>query len=117
MNCLRLRLTSVWPLLRLPTCPADIMEDAEQQGLGDATGSPHGAVQLGQSPIELLRLFGPHHAAGLILLLCGHGIVTHTPHCIWPHTTGEVLDGDSRGGKRWMDETGQREQKQTVTDE
>lgn len=76
-------------LLCLPTCPADIMEDAEQQGLGDATGSPHRVVQLGQSPVELLRLLGPHSNTGLILLLRGHSVVTHTPHCIWPCATAE----------------------------
>lgn len=72
-----------------PTCPADIMEDAEQQGLGDATCSSHRAVQLGQSPVKLLRLLGPHRDTGLILLLSSDGIVTHTAHCIWPRTTGQ----------------------------
>lgn len=65
------------------------MEDAEQQGLGDATGSPHRAVQPGQGPVKLLRLVGPHRDAGLILLLCGHSIATHTPRCRGPHTTVE----------------------------
>lgn len=79
----------ILPEIPQPTCPADIMEDAEQQGLGDATGSSHRAVQLGQSPVKLLRLLGPHRDAGLVLLLAGHGIVTHTAHRVRPHTTGE----------------------------
>lgn len=65
------------------------MKDAEQQGLGDATGPSHRAVQLGQSPVKLLRLLGPHRDAGLVLLLAGHGIVTRTAHRGRPHTTGE----------------------------
>lgn len=65
------------------------MEDAEKQALGDATGPPHGAVQLGQSPVELLRLLGLDRHAGFILLLCHRRILTHTPSCIRPHTTVE----------------------------
>lgn len=69
------------------TRPADIMEDAEQQGLGDAAGSPHRVVQLVESPVKLLRLLGPHRDAGLVPPLGGHGILTHTPHRIRPNTT------------------------------
>lgn len=64
------------------------MEDAAQQGLGNATCPPHRAVQLGQSPVKLLCLLGPHCNAGL-LLICSHSVATRTPNCIWPHTTVE----------------------------
>lgn len=73
------------------------MEDTEQQGLGDATGSPHRAVQLGQSPVKLLRLLGPHHVAGLVLLLRDRGVGTNTPCCdVWPHTTGTEVEEEEK---------------------
>lgn len=72
----------LWLLILLLTCPADIMEDAQQQGLGNTTGPPHRAVQPGQSPVKLLRLLGAHCNAGFILLLSGHRKTTHTPRCI-----------------------------------
>lgn len=73
----------------LPTCPADVMEDAQQQGLGDAAGPPHRVIQLGQSPVKLLGLLGPDRNAALVLFLCGHGIATHTWHHIGSDTTAE----------------------------
>lgn len=65
------------------------MEDAQQQGLGDAAGPPHRGVQLGQSPVKLLSLLGPYCDADLVLLLCDHSIATHTWHHIGSDTTGE----------------------------
>lgn len=57
----------LWLLILLPTCPADIMEDAQKQGLGNTTGPLHRTVQPGQGPVKLLRLLGAHCNAGFIL--------------------------------------------------
>lgn len=61
------------------------MEDAKQQCLGDAAGSPHGAVQLGQSPVKLLRLLGANRNADFGLLLVCHGVRSHAAHGVRPH--------------------------------
>lgn len=76
------------------------MEDAEQEGLSDAAGSPNRAVQLGQSPVELLRLLGPQHGAGLVLLLCSRSIAARTPRRTRPHATAEGDKGMSGGEKK-----------------
>lgn len=70
------------------TRSGDVVEDAQQQSPGDATGPSHRSVQLGQGPVELLGLFGAHGHAEFLLLLHGHSVAADASRCMWPRMTG-----------------------------
>lgn len=73
--------------LCLHTCSADIMEDAQEQGFGNTASSPYRTIKFIQSPVKILCLLGLYDNTRLVHFHCGHSIVTHTPHSIWPCAT------------------------------
>lgn len=61
------------------------MEDAKKQCLGDAAGSPNGAVQLGQGPVKLLCLLRANCDGDFALLLVCHSVRPHAARGVGPH--------------------------------